>query len=108
MLRFLSVSVGLCLTELLVVCAGARAAEPSRVLVVNTQDASVSLVNLDSMKEEKRFPVGKRPYGIAVAPDGTTVAVGVEDEEAVKFFSLPDFEHKGSVPIGKMHNDHLV
>ncbi len=86
----------------------ATAAEPAKVFVVNTQDASVSLVDLKTMKEEARFPVGKRPYGIAVAQDAGTVAVGVEDEEAVKFFSLPDFKLKGKVPIGKMFNDHLV
>jgi YVTN family beta-propeller protein len=84
------------------------AAEPAKVLVVNTQDASVSLVDLKNMKEEKRFPVGPRPYGIAVTADARLVAVGVEDEEAVKFFSLPGFELRGTVPIGKMYNDHLV
>jgi len=86
----------------------ALAAPPEKVFVVNTQDKSVSLVDLASLKEERRFPVGSRPYGIAVRPDARMVAVGVEDEEAVKFFSLPDFELKGKVPIGKMHNDHLV
>src|SRR5262249_41893606 len=65
---------------------------PRQVLVVNTQDASVSLVDLPTMKELKRYPVGPRPYGIAVSKDGKTVAVGVEDEEKVKFFSLPDFK----------------
>lgn len=88
--------------------AGATAAEPTKVFVVNTQDAAVSLVDLSTLKEEKRFPVGNRPYGIAVTPDARMVAVGVEDEEAVKFFSLPGFELKGKVPIGKMFNDHLV
>lgn len=86
----------------------AQSAEPNKVFVVNTQDASVSLIDFKSMKEEKRFPVGNRPYGIAVMPDARTLAVGVEDEEAVKFFSLPNGEPKGKVPIGKMFNDHLV
>ena len=86
----------------------AESAEPTKVFVVNTQDASVSLVNLKTLKEERRFSVGNRPYGIAVTPDARTIAVGVEDEEAVKFFSLPDFELQGKVPIGKMFNDHLV
>lgn len=81
---------------------------PKQVFVVNTQDASVSLVDLETMKELKRHEVGKRPYGIAVSRDGKTVAVGVEDEECVKFFSLPDFKLKGKTPIGKMFNDHIV
>lgn len=86
----------------------ASAAEPTKVFVVNTQDASVSLVDLKAMTEERRFPVGNRPYGIAVTPDARTLAVGVEDEEAVKFFALPGGELKGRVSIGKMFNDHLV
>jgi YVTN family beta-propeller protein len=86
----------------------AAAGTLQQVLVVNTQDASVSLVDLATMKEIKRFPVGPRPYGIAVTRDGKTVAVGVEDEEQVKFFSLPDFTPKGAVRIGRMFNDHIV
>jgi YVTN family beta-propeller protein len=81
---------------------------PKEVFVVNTQDASVSLVDLATMKAMKRYPVGNRPYGIAVSKDGKTLAVGVEDEECVKFFSLPDFDRKGKTAIGKMFNDHIV
>jgi DNA-binding beta-propeller fold protein YncE len=89
--------------------APAAAAEgPRQVLVVNTQDASVSLVDLNSMKEVGRYPVGPRPYGIAVMQDGKSVAVGVEDEECVKFFSLPEFELQATVPVGKMFNDHII
>lgn len=91
-----------------VATALAQGDPPAKVFVVNTQDASISLVDLKSLKEERRIPVGKRPYGIAITPDARTVAVGVEDEEAVKFFSLPEGELKGKVPIGKMFNDHLV
>ena len=81
---------------------------PKHAFAVNTQDASVSLVDLAAMKERTRYEVGKRPYGIAVAQDGKTVCVGVEDEECVKFFSLPDFKEKGTTKIGKMFNDHVV
>ncbi len=56
---------------------------PKQVFVVNTQDASVSLVDLATMKELKRHKVGDRPYGIAVSQDGKTVAVGVEDEDLI-------------------------
>src|SRR5687767_2602339 len=81
---------------------------PRQVFVVNTQDSSVSLVDLTTMKEIRRFQVGPRPYGVAVSLDGKTVAVGVEDEERVKFFSITDFKLKGEVRIGKMFNDHIV
>src|SRR6516162_5829144 len=79
---------------------------PRNVLVVNTGDGTVSRVDLTTMKEIDRHKAGPRPYGIAVSQDGRTVAVGVEDEQKVKFFALPDFKPKGEVPIGKMFNDH--
>ncbi|MCI0705241.1 MAG: hypothetical protein L0241_29635 [Planctomycetia bacterium] len=96
----------------LILSSSARSAadgtKPKEVFVVNTQDASVSQVDLGTMKELKQFKVGPRPYGIAVTTDGKTVAVGVEDEESVKFFSLPNFKEKGKTKIGKMFNDHIV
>ena len=73
------------LTAPLAAPAAAGERSPGAVLVVNTQDASVSRVDLASMKEVGRFPVGERPYGIAVSRDGKTVAVGVEGEQKVKF-----------------------
>src|SRR5262245_63690389 len=104
--------VGAVLAVMLAVAPAAqgqgKAAAPQQVLVVNTQDASVSLVDLGTMKELSRHKVGPRPYGIAVSRDGKTVAVGVEDEEKVKFYSLPDFKLKGEFKVGKMFNDHIV
>ena len=76
-----------------------RSSVPTQVFVVNTQDASVSLVDLKGMKETRRFQVGPRPYGVAVSLDGKTVAVGVEDEEKVKFYDTADFKLKGEARI---------
>lgn len=108
-----SVCLTIVLSSMFLLTTASRApaqtvSSPRQVLVVNTQDASVSLVDLTAMKELKRFTVGPRPYGIAVLRDGQTVAVGVEDEEKVKFFALPDFKLKGEVHIGKMFNDHIL
>src|SRR5829696_1702950 len=80
--------------------ASVAVSTPKEVFVVNTQDASVSRVDLGSMKELKQYKVGPRPYGIAVATDGKTAAVGVEDEECVTFFALPDFKEVGRTKIG--------
>ncbi|MEX1098026.1 MAG: hypothetical protein WED34_18430 [Planctomycetales bacterium] len=84
------------------------APQPRQVFVVNTGDGTVSLVDLAEMKVVARHEVGPRPYGIAVSRDGKTVAVGVEDEECVKFYSLPGFQEKGKARIGPMHNDHII
>jgi DNA-binding beta-propeller fold protein YncE len=88
--------------------AGVGTARAQEVFVVNTQDASVSRVDLAAMKEVERFPVGPRPYGIAVTKDGKTVAVGVEGEEKVKFFDADGFGLRGETRIGPMYNDHIV
>jgi DNA-binding beta-propeller fold protein YncE len=88
--------------------AAAGEQAPREVLVVNTQSASVSRVDLTRMKEVGRFPVGEQPYGIAVTRDGKTVAIGVEGEEKVKFFAVDGFVPAGEVRIGPMHNDHIV
>lgn len=81
---------------------------PTRVFVVNTGDGTVSLVDIPGMKEIERHKVGPRPYGIAVSQDGKKVAVGVEDEERVKFYALPEFKLLGKTHVGKMFNDHIV
>jgi DNA-binding beta-propeller fold protein YncE len=99
---------GVILVAALAVAAEGPAASPRQVFVVNTGEGAVSLVDLESMKVVKRHEVGPRPYGIAVSRDGKTVAVGVEDEECVKFYALPGFSLKGKAPIGKMFNDHIV
>jgi DNA-binding beta-propeller fold protein YncE len=88
--------------------AAQDAPAPKQVFVVNTGGGTVSRVDLGTMKQVETYEVGPRPYGIAVSRDGKTVAVGVEDEECVKFFSLPEFKLKGKTPIGKMFNDHIV
>jgi YVTN family beta-propeller protein len=83
-------------------------AATAKVFVVNSGDGTVSLVDLDQMKEIKRFQVGNDPYGIAVSADGNTVIVGVEGEEKLKFFDAKDFKLKGELHIGKMFHDHIM
>jgi YVTN family beta-propeller protein len=105
----LAVLIGLCAVLLPArPQAKAPSATPAQVFVVNTQDASVSLVDLKEMKETRRFQVGPRPYGVAVSLDGKTVAVGVEDEEKVKFYDTAGFNLKGETRIGRMFNDHMT
>jgi YVTN family beta-propeller protein len=79
-----------------------------RVLVVNTADASVSVVNLATMQEEKRVRVGDRPYGVAVTRDGSLAVVGVEGEEQLRFYGLPDLSLRGELAFGPMHHDHII
>jgi YVTN family beta-propeller protein len=81
---------------------------PRAVFVVNTGDGTVSLVDLATLREVRRLTVGPRPYGVVVSQDGNTVAVGVEDEERVKFFEAATGRLKGECRIGPMYNDHII
>ena len=100
--------IALVVLFLLWIPAWAQEPTPRQVFVVNTQDASVSLVDIATMKEVRRIPVGPRPYGVVVSRDGRRLAVGVEDEEKVKFFDTTNFKLLGEARVGKMFNDHMV
>ena len=108
-IRFFDRAVLFCsLMSLTGVLWGQSGQSTQQAFVVNTGDESVSQVDLESMKEVRRFPVGRQPFAIAVSRDGKTVAVGVEGEDKVKFFDRLAFRLKGEVPIGRMHHDHIV
>ncbi len=96
------------LLSCVVLAASAHTAASEQVFVVNTGDDSVSLVDLGTLREVKRFDVGQSPYGVAVTRDGETVAVGVEGEGKVKFYNVKDLAFKAEVRIGPMHHDHMV
>jgi len=94
---------------MIVLSAQARADNvPNRLFVVNTGDESVSLVDLEAMKEIKRLKVGASPYGVAVSPDGKRVAIGVEGEGKIKFYDTETFKPLSEVKIGEMHHDHII
>ncbi len=93
---------------LLISMMSVSAQVPKRVLVVNTQDSSVSLIDIAGKKEIQRFKVGAKPYGIAVSQDGNTVAVGVEGEMKMKFYETKTLIQKDEAPVGRMHNDHIT
>ena len=90
-------------------CAVAVAQQiPNQAFVVNTGDGTVSQIDLQNYKEIRKIEVGPRPYGVVLSRDGKTLAVGVEDEEKVKFLRTSDFTPVGEVRIGKMFNDHIA
>ena len=93
---------------LLALYSAVSMAAPKGVYVVNTKNASVSLVDLEGRKEVRKIPVGQAPYGVTLANDGKTLVVGVEGEEKVKFFDAQSYKLLGETKIGKMHNDHIV
>jgi YVTN family beta-propeller protein len=95
------------LTMILIIPIYAQATLP-KVYVVNTGEASISLVDLEAKKELSRIKVGNKPYGIALSRDEKLLAVGVEAEETVKIYSTSTQELVSSVKIGSMANDHIA
>lgn len=66
---------GLCLAASSLFSAHALASQDPVVFVLNSLDASVSIVDAGSWKEVSRVPVGKEPHHIYLTPDGKSVLV---------------------------------
>jgi YVTN family beta-propeller protein len=56
-------------------CAIAGVADASVVVVLNSADATVSLIDQATRKELRRFDVGKEPHHLMATPDGGTLIV---------------------------------
>jgi YVTN family beta-propeller protein len=44
--------------------------------VINSGDASVSLIDVDTHREVRRIPVLREPHHMALTPDGKSLLVG--------------------------------
>lgn len=59
----------------LVLAGSAAAASAGVVVVLNSGDATISLIDQDTRKEIRRFEVGKEPHHLMATPDGRTLIV---------------------------------
>ncbi|MFZ5783802.1 MAG: YncE family protein [Pseudomonadota bacterium] len=59
-----------------VLAAGAQAARADSVIVLNSDEASYSILNRDTRTELQRLPVGREPHHLIVSPDGKEVIIG--------------------------------
>jgi YVTN family beta-propeller protein len=67
--RFLAIAT-------LVFCAGVAAAQtPPPIFVLNSQDASVSVIDPSTWKETKRFHTGKEPHHLYLTPDEKSLII---------------------------------
>ena len=56
-------------------CAGAIAAEPPPIFVLNSKSASVSVVDPVTWKETQRFNTGKEPHHLYLTPDEKSLVI---------------------------------
>ena len=68
----------------LLVLPGLAAARPL-AFVINSNEASVSLIDLDTKAEVSRLPVLREPHHMALTPDGASLLVGDTSGNAVFF-----------------------
>ncbi len=61
---------------LLALCLWSATADAGAVLVMNSAGASLSLIDMASLKEIRRIPVLREPHHWALTPDGRTLLVG--------------------------------
>lgn len=86
----------------------AEQTKASKIFMTHPADSSVSLIDLNTMKEIRKIHVGPNPYFPAVSGDGKTLAVTVEDEKKIKYYSTDNFELIGELEFGAMDADHLM
>ncbi|RYF36506.1 MAG: YncE family protein, partial [Comamonadaceae bacterium] len=63
------------LPALLLLLAGAAAAQPSPIFVLNSLDADVSVIDATTWRETKRIPTGKEPHHLYLTPDEKSIIV---------------------------------
>jgi YVTN family beta-propeller protein len=70
-------SVGLVIGALLLWAAGSPPARAAgAVLVMNSNDATLSVIDMASRRELRRIPVLREPHHVALTPDGRDLLVG--------------------------------
>src|SRR5882762_9414616 len=86
-----------------VLAMGPCAAAPAfayTAYVSNERDNSVSVVDLDKMQTIKTVPVGQRPRGIVISPDGKFLYVCAGDDDTVQIIDTKTLEVVGDLPSG--------
>ncbi len=85
----------ICLLIASALCAAAVYSEPSyRAFVTNEKDDTVSVIDTRANAVVATIPIGDRPRGIGLAPDGSEVYVAVSAENAIVVFDPHSLEIK--------------
>jgi YVTN family beta-propeller protein len=66
-------------------CALTVHAKTPPIMVLNSLNANVSLVDPDTWTEIRRVPVGKEPHHIYLTPDGSSVMIGNAEGDSITF-----------------------
>ena len=90
---------------LVMLCTGAGAAEPTvlplgrAVLVANSGDASLSVIDLATHLERTRIPVLREPHHVALTPDGHDLLLGDTAANELLFLDPHNFSIRRRLPM---------
>jgi YVTN family beta-propeller protein len=68
--------------------------------VTTGRAGTVCVVDVEAGRVDKVIPVGKRPWGIGMAPDGTTLYVANGPSDDVSVIDLDAGKEVGRVKVG--------
>ena len=76
-------------------------AEAYRLLVSNEKDNTVTVLAGDTLDIIKTVPVGARPRGMALSPDGGKAYICTSDANHIEILDLASLSLAGTLPSGK-------
>lgn len=79
----------------------AGAARP--IIVLNSNDADVSIIDGASFKELRRLPTGKEPHHLYLAPDEKTSIVANAPSNSLTFIDIENKQVVRQVGVGRSH-----
>src|SRR5918911_2036615 len=85
-------------TAALILVTGA--AQARELFVTNEKGNTVTVVDGDTLKVTATVPVGNRPRGIVISPDGKWLYICVSDDDTIKIMDSATREIVGELPSG--------
>src|SRR2546427_7023200 len=79
----------------------ARAGAEVRVFVTNEKSDNVTVIDAATRKVIQSIPVGKRPRGVAVSPDGRRVYVTNSNSDTLSVIDARSLAVLSTVPAGR-------
>ena len=76
------------------------AAEARTIFVSNEQGNTISIVDGDTLELVQEVPVGERPRGIVLSPDGKYLYICASEDDTVQIMDTETFEIIGELPSG--------
>jgi len=70
------------------------------VYVSNEKDNTMTIVDSATMKVVKSVPVGQRPRGITITPDGKFIYLCASDDDTIQIIDATTFQIVGTLPSG--------